>query len=268
MLYKPTVVLAFLNELNKRPKKSLSQNFLVDGNIVKKITSFCELKEGEIILEIGPGLGVLTESFLKQKAKVIAIEKDIALAKALKRLDCQLYIGDFFDINLKEILPEEKIKVASNLPYGVATMIICSLLTMGEKFSKMIFMVQKEVAKRICASPNSKEYGFLTLFITFFATPKYLCDVSCNCFFPKPKVTSTIISLEPKIPPFKEGYEEFFLFVKQLFSYRRKMIASSLRKIYGQEKTKIAFSKVNIDPKLRAENLSLEDFIRLFRTFS
>jgi 16S rRNA (adenine1518-N6/adenine1519-N6)-dimethyltransferase len=269
MLYKPSIVVDLLNKIDKKPKKSLSQNFLVDGNIVNKIVAFCAPQEGETILEIGPGLGVLTQALLKHNVKVIAIEKDVVLAKELEKLSSNLIVcaDDFFKVDLDKVLPKNKIKVVSNLPYSVATAIISSLLSTWhgeERFSHMIFMVQKEVAKRMCASPHNKEYGFFTLFMNFFADVKYLSDVSKNCFYPKPKVTSALIKITPKIPPFKEGQEEFFSFLKQLFSHRRKMVSSVLKSIYGQEKIQDVFAELDIDLKMRPENLTLREFIELF----
>lgn len=238
---------------NFKPKKSLSQNFLIDNNIVNKIIKAAAIMPEDTVLEIGPGFGALTKVLLQTGARVIAIEKDKTLAKRFNYIE-----ADFLEFDLNT-LPKGKLKVVSNLPYGTATPIMGKLLT-STLFSTLTLMLQKEVAKRCLSKPNSKDYSAFTLFINFFSTPKYLFEISENCFYPKPKVKSACLNFILKKPPFEENQEQFFSLIKRAFCHRRKMLTTSLKDLGNIRET---LKALNIPETARPENLSLEEFMAL-----
>ncbi|MCK4934700.1 MAG: ribosomal RNA small subunit methyltransferase A, partial [Simkaniaceae bacterium] len=199
-LYRPSSLLAFLSENTVYPKKHLSQNFLIDGNIIKKIILAAAVKPNDLIVEIGPGPGVLTEALLQKGATVIAIEKDTLFANKLHRLaedrsKLTVYSQDILTFPLEETLknyPDKQVKVISNLPYHLTSPIIEKLIPLYQIISTLTLMVQKEVGKRCTAEVNSKNYSSFPLFLQYYSTPKYLFSVSASCFLPKPKVDSAI----------------------------------------------------------------------------
>lgn len=251
-LYKPKDLIALLKNLKISPKKSLSQNFLIDQNIIKKILKIADIQKDDVLLEIGPGAGALTQALCK-KGNVIAIEKDKTFAKHIRSLGIEVYEKDFLSFPLEKIT-KKKIKVISNIPYHISSPIIVKLLKNYKKIEKMILMLQYEFAKRIVAKKNTKDYSAFSLFVNFYANPKIEFKVSKNSFFPKPKVSSCIVSFEIKknIPNIEK--EAFHRFVQKAFSKRRKKISSFLKMEIPKELQ-----------NLRPENLSLEDFLYLFK---
>ena len=223
-LYKPSSLISYLSSLDVKLKKSLSQNFLIDKNIIDKMISSANILSDDIILEIGAGAGVLTFEIAKKAKKVIAIEKDDIFAKELKncRVDnIETLNIDFlkFDLNdLKKI--DKKIKVISSIPYSLTTPIITKLLNNFSLFSSITLMVQKEMAQKIIAKSSTKLYGFFSVFVQFYSDAKIIQIASKNCFLPKPKVDSAIIELKIKNDFFKTldqnfSFEKFLLFVKK-----------------------------------------------------
>lgn len=262
----------FLEGLGINPKKALSQNFLIDGNIIRKIVKEGQIGPEDLILEIGPGPGCLTEILLETGAKVIAVEKDFTLAAALKRLkgDLQVFCEDILQFPLENYFSEaKKGKVIANLPYNIATAILTKLVVKNHLLSRIIVMVQEEVARRITAKPGSKDYGSLTLFLNYYSSPRYAFKVSRNCFFPVPNVESAIVELVLKAPTDLDIDEDrFFHFVRTAFAQRRKMLKSSLKKLYPLEKIEEGLSGIGISSQVRPEELSLEEFIHLFKRLS
>ncbi len=247
-MHRPTELRAFLEGLGVHPKKRLSQNFLIDGNIVRKIVHFAEVKKGDLILEIGPGPGALTRALLETGAHVIAIEKDKTYADALPRHPhLEVYAEDFLDFPLEKQL-KKKAKVVANLPYNVTTPILSKIIPLHQKIESITVMVQKEVAWRMTAKPKTADYSSLSLFLQFYSTPAYGFTVKPTCFFPRPKVDSAVVKLKLHAPPPVSSEEEFFKMVRTAFQKRRKMLRSSL----------------NVDDTRRPEELSLSDFLRLF----
>lgn len=273
-VYKPSELFPFLKEIGVYAKKSLSQNFLIDGNILTKIVGSAQVTAEDTIIEIGPGPGALTQSLLKTGAKVIAIEKDRAFAKALSRLqtlDCRLQIieGDFLDFPLEDFLknnlkPNQRAKVVANLPYHLTSPIIARLIPLHHVISSLTLMVQKEVAMRFVAKKNSPDYSSFTLFLEYFSLSKYCFSIEPSCFYPKPKVRSAVVHLTLISPKIRVP-SDFFKMVRTAFQKRRKMLRSSLKELYGSEKIENSLEKLGLNTQSRPESLSLQEFISFFR---
>jgi 16S rRNA (adenine1518-N6/adenine1519-N6)-dimethyltransferase len=240
------------------PKKSLGQNFLIDQNIIKKIVDIGKISKKKNIIEIGAGYGSLTNSIISKNPKtIIAIEKDKYLCAHLKdrfrsSKNIKILNQDFLKINLKNNFGQNAI-IFGNLPYNVSTQILASLILLKKWppwYELIIFMFQKEVANRILAESNSKEFSRLTVLSNWRFEIKKHFDVSNNCFFPKPKVDSTILSFKPKKNNlFKlNNPQNLEKITRILFSNRRKMINKNFKKLFKnaihvEEKLKIDLSK-------------------------
>lgn len=274
-IYKPTELLDFLNGLGISPRKALSQNFLIDGNIIRKIAKAAHVEKDDVILEIGSGPGSLTEVLLDSGALVLAVEKDKTLAQALARLQneqnkLEVFCEDIREFPIEEVLRKrlkdhQRAKVIANLPYHLTTPIIASLVPLNKIFSSLTLMVQDEVARRFTAKPGTSDYSSFTLFLNFFSDPEYAFTVSKNCFYPIPKVESAVVILNLKEPPAVSNREQFFEMTRTAFEQRRKMLRGSLRKIgYSSQAIMDALSELNCPPEARPEELSLEKFLSLF----
>lgn len=273
-IYKPSELRQFLESLGISPKKSLSQNFLVDRNILKKIVSLADVHPGDVVLEVGPGPGSLTEILLEAGASVIAVEKDEVLAGALQRLQgneskLEVYCEDILAFPIESCLAKnlkegQKAKVIANLPYHVATPILTKLVELNTLISSLVIMVQEEVARRFTALPGNKAYGSLTVFLNFYCRPRYGFTVSPNCFYPPPKIHSAVVVLDLHRPPFVSDPGRFFQLTQTAFEHRRKMLRSSLRNLYDPIQVTEALSSLKINPLARPEDLSLNEFLRLF----
>jgi len=275
--YRPSDLRAFLDELEVKPKKRLSQNFLIYGNIVRKIVKFASVQKDDLILEIGSGPGALTEALLDAGAHVIAIEKDTLFAKALLRLQTKDHRLKVIEDDVLNVIPLEilkkyegkKTKVVSNLPYHLTTPILSKLIPFNDTFESITVMVQKEVAERFTACPGKKEYGSFTLFLRFYSSPEYGFTVEPTCFYPRPKVKSAVVQFVLHSPPqiganSTSAVDRFFKMTRSAFQQRRKMIKTSLKDLYGTAITEAALTSLKINPQARPEDLSLEDFLRLF----
>ena len=255
-----------------KAKKSLGQNFLIDKNIIKSIVNVGDVKKNNVILEVGPGTGNLTEYILKKKPKkIFVIEKDSNLVNLLN--------GKFSDkINIlnKDILKfdlnnisKEKIIIFGNLPYNISTKILTQWITTPEKFKcykKLILMFQKEVADRILAKTNSRNYGRLSIISNWRLNIKKEFNISPQCFFPKPKVDSTLLSFVPK----KEFYyiknpENLEKITRIFFNQRRKMIKNPLKQIFKNPEKVAANFKLNVN--LRPQNLSPLTYFNITREY-
>lgn len=256
-LYKPSDLLSYLSSLGASPKKGFSQNFLIDKNIIDRILRDADVQQGDCILEIGPGPGALTDALLETGAVVYAIEKDPLFAQGLrKRNHPNLHIieGDFLELDLPH---EIRFKVVANLPYNITTPIFEKLFRLGSQIISMTVMVQKEFADRIFAQKDTKEYGSLTLFVELYADIVHRFTVSPNCFYPPPKVTSSVITLAIHHKPAPNNLNQI---IRHCFTKRRKMIRVCLKDLFSQKQISIAFEKLPFKESLRPENLSLTDF--------
>lgn len=250
-------------------KKSFGQNFLKDDNILHKIISFVPLNQN--ILEIGPGDGALTKKLLKISNKVISVELDKDLENQLslikeKNLNFDYIMTDFLKLDLKEFEDNNFIIIA-NIPYNISTDIIFKFLNSRIKLA--ILMVQKEYAERVVATSGESQYSKLSVVSNFFCITKKLFDVKKTSFYPVPKVDSSIIYLEKKneLGLELESIEKFVNFIKNCFFAKRKTLLNNLNKCYNlsREKQEYIFNKLNINLQERAENISVEQFILLFK---
>jgi 16S rRNA (adenine1518-N6/adenine1519-N6)-dimethyltransferase len=264
------------SELRKRalhPKKGLGQNFLIDNSIAEKITEIAEVDKDDSVIEIGAGLGVLTSILSDRAREVFAIELDRDIFDILKKnlsnkSNVYLFNEDALLFNYRDLVPH-KMKVVANLPYSIATEIIFKLLGNKELFSLMVLMIQKEVALRFTAKPNSKEYGTISILSQLQSDMEIAMTVSNKSFYPPPKVSSAILKIKPlsetRIPI--KDYEWFSKVVRGSFFNRRKMIKNSLFQsklidLSSSEISKILLS-TGIDPKRRGESLTIEEFANL-----
>lgn len=270
-LYRPSELHAFLGKNKSKAKKSLSQNFLIDGNILRKILVAAEVQKGDFIVEIGPGPGALTESLLNAGAHVLAIEMDKILAGELHRLqtpDKRLEImeADVLEVDFeKKLNPHRKVKIISNLPYHIVSPILEKILPLNGLVSSLILMVQKEYAIRMCAETNCPDYSPLTIFVQFYSTVHYCFTVKPQSFFPVPKVDSAIVRLDLKKPDASVPPSEFFLFIKKAFQKRRKTLSSSLREYGSLPEIQKELKELGCDPQSRPEDLSLVSWISFFK---
>jgi 16S rRNA (adenine1518-N6/adenine1519-N6)-dimethyltransferase len=273
----PTELQRFLSEHDLSAKKSASQNFLIDGNIVRKILAEAKISKDDLVLEIGPGPGALTESFLETGCQVLAIERDAKLAPLLKRFpgseNLSIICADFLQFplekHMKKILPPgKKAKVVANLPYHITTPILSMLLPLHRLFSDLVIMVQKEVADRFIAEKGTKDYSSFTLFLQFFSEVSYCFTVDPNCFHPKPSIQSAVVHLKLRPPPSLSDPESFFLMLRTAFGQRRKMMRASLKKLFPSSLVESSLEKIGKNPLLRPEDLSLDEFIKLYEILS
>ncbi len=258
-----------LKKYGLRANKKLGQNFLINEEIINQIIEKADVNKNDTIIEIGPGLGSLTAKLLENANKVIAIELDSNMSNILKERFClydnfELIEKDVLKVDLNEIVEKyDSVKVVANLPYYITTPIIMKLLEEKLKLKSITVMVQKEVGERFCAVPNSKEYGAITISINYYTKPEIIIDVPKENFEPMPEVDSCVIKLDVRNVPTVElkNEKDFFNLIKAGFSQRRKTINNSLASMgISKEKIKNVLEKLGIDSKLRAENLTMEQF--------
>lgn len=268
MIHRPSELRHFLRELGINPKKSLSQNFLIDGNIIQKVVESAEIGPGDFVIEIGPGPGAITEAILDRGAHLIAIEKDRTLAAALERLQTaderlEIISGDVLEFPFESALKEGvKYKVISNLPHQITTPILTRLAPLQSHLSIVVVMLQEEVARRLTAKPGNKEYGSITLFLEFYFNLSYLFSVGRSCFYPSPNIDSAVIALRPRTPPLADGTPLHQL-VRLAFSQRRKMVRSTVGRVVGMERVEAALTAIGVPLTVRPEELSLDQFLKI-----
>ena len=253
-----------------KPKKSLGQNFLQNSEIVSEIINAASIQKTDRIIEIGPGLGVLTDALVKSGAQIFAIEKDFDLVERLRKgfqsnKNLKIIHQDALFFNLETF---ENYKVVANLPFNVATPLIRKFLESDVKPELMVLMVQKEVAERLTAKPGSRERSILTILVEYYAEAEIIIEVSKTNFRPQPKVDAAVVKIKPK-SHFQGGIlvdeKLFFRIVKAGFSSKRQQIHNSLAATLRLDKNIVQdiLQKSKIDSKLRAEDLTLEDWFRL-----
>lgn len=279
-LYSPNYVKQIINDYDFKFSKSLGQNFLIDGNIVRNIVKSAGVTKEDGVIEVGPGIGTLTEEISLQAKKVVSVEIDKTLLPILdetlgKYDNIKIVNDDILNIDLNKLIEEEfdnkKVKVVANLPYYVTTPIITKLIEKDYNIDSITVMVQKEIAERMVAKPNSKQYGSLSVFVQYYTDPEIMFEVPNSVFIPKPKVGSAIIKLKLKEELADTNRDKLFNIVRGSFATRRKTILNSLSN-YGfegveKEEIKNALIKADIDPISRAEQLNIEDYLRLEKVF-
>ena len=280
-LYSP----ATINELKKkygfRLSKSLGQNFLTDKNIIDKIIEKSMIGKEDLVIEIGPGIGVLTAAAAEAGGKVIAVEIDRNLIPILKETlseydNIEIINSDVLTTDFREILEQNReidgqkiggIKILGNLPYYITTPIIMKILEDRVPADSITIMLQKEVADRIKAGPGTKAYGALSVAVQYYCTVAHVVNAPKEIFVPQPKVDSTVIRLDIRKEKAVRLNDEavFFAVVKAGFGQRRKTLLNSLTGVLGLSKAEIAsiLESASIDPVRRAETLSLDEFAAL-----
>lgn len=281
----PVRTQAIMNEYGIATKKSLGQNFLTDLNILHNIVDAAELTEADNAVEIGPGIGALTEQLARAAHKVLAFEIDGRLIPVLHDTlapydNVEIINEDILKANIPATFKEEfqddgrPVKLIANLPYYITTPILMNLLQSGIDFANIVVMMQKEVADRMTAKPGTKEYGSLSLVVQYRMETEVAFMVPRTAFVPQPNVDSAIVKLTKREPlavlPFDE--KVFFKFLKGSFVHRRKSYWNNLTVYFGKSdeiKAKITAGLENagVDPKIRAEKLTLETFITLTNAF-
>ena len=259
-----------------RFSKSMGQNFLTAAWVPEDIADSAELDENTGVLEVGPGIGCLTEQLSMRAGKVLAVELDNALRPVLKetlagRDNVEIVFGDVLKQNLYELVHEKmpgmRYAVCANLPYNVTTPLITAFLEAG-CFDTVTVMIQREVARRICAKPGTADYGAFTVLVNWYAQPEMLFDVPPSCFIPQPKVTSSVIRLRLREKPPVEVQDKdiFFRVVRGAFGMRRKTLNNALSAAFGEiskENIGKLLIKCGFDPKIRGEMLSIGDYAKI-----
>jgi len=266
-LTSPATVRDLLARYGLRADRRFGQNFLVEAAYLRRIVEALKFRPGEIVWEVGPGLGTLTRALAEAGAKVVAIEMDRRLeplyAETLAGLTVELRWGDALRFDWKSLPPNSLF--ASNLPYNIATPLITELLRAG-RFRQMVVLVQKEVALRMTAAPATPAYGLFSLRVQYHARAERLFDLPPGAFFPAPKVTSSVVVLWPHARP---DHPALFRLVEQAFTQRRKTLVNAL-KAGGYDPARVvqALEALGLSPNVRAEALSLAQFELLLAKIS
>lgn len=258
-----------LDKYNLKAKKKFGQNFLIDANTVEKIAkNACD--KDHITIEIGPGIGSLTQKLAKYSKEVISYEIDSSLIPVLKEtlgdLDNVTVIEeDFLNTDLgKASYHDEEIVVAANLPYYITTPILFKLFESDLKIKCISVMVQKEVADRFKASVNSKDYNALSVIVQHSYDVNILMNISKNVFNPKPNVDSAVIVFKPKTKKYVNDEKEFYEMVKMAFTQRRKTLFNNLKEHFDNEKIKKMYETLGLKDSIRAQEIDLDTFIRIY----
>jgi 16S rRNA (adenine1518-N6/adenine1519-N6)-dimethyltransferase len=254
-----------LKKYHLRPSKRLGQNFLIDETVLQKIIQTADLSKKDIVLEIGSGLGILTQELAKRAKKVIAVEKDKNMVKILKEIlkdyqNVEIIEGDILHQTFQG---QPLFKIIANLPYYITSPVIRMFLELKNPPQEMVLLVQKEVAQRICAQPP--KMSLLTVAVQFYSQPKIISYVSKKSFWPQPKVEAAILKISQIKKPQNIDIQQFFRIVKAGFSAPRKQLINNLSKGLKSEREKIkkALLDCGLNPKIRAESLSAGDWIKL-----
>ena len=264
----PEVVHYICKRFDIKMSKKLGQNFLIKRGIVDEIVKAADLQEGEPVLEIGPGIGTLTQGLAQSGAHVTAIELDTRLLEVLDTTLAQysnvtIVHGDVLKLDVPSNMHHEPFKVVANLPYYITTPIIMSLLESRLPIERLVVMVQKEVALRMVAKPGTKDYGALSVAVQYYTKPDIVLDVPPKSFLPAPAVTSSVIRCVLRNQPPVDVIDEklFFRVVKAGFAQRRKTFANTM-KTTGLSKDRIEelLAKANIDGQRRGETFTLQEF--------
>ena len=273
---------AIMEKYGIRTKKSFGQNFLTDLNVLKNIVEAADITANDNVIEIGPGIGALTEQLAQAAGEVLALEIDQDLIPVLKEVlspydNVKVINQDVLQANLPELIkkefkdPSRPIKVVANLPYYITSPILMNLLASPVEWATICVMMQKEVAQRLTAKPGTKQYGALTLAIEYQMQAKIAFDVSRKVFVPAPNVDSAIVVLTPRpnpllVQPFDK--QKLVGFIRGCFAHRRKSLWNNLQSVIGKdpavkEKMTAILTQLDISPQIRPEKLTLEQFIEL-----
>ncbi len=259
-------------------QKKFGQNFLIDGHVLDKIIAGAGVTKDDMVLEIGPGIGTMTQYLAEAAGKVVAVEIDRNLLPILQETlsdydNVKVIHADVLSLNLEKLVQEENggrpIKVVANLPYYITTPIIMALFEQHVPLANVTVMVQKEVAARMKSGPGSKDYGALSLAVQYYAEPYIVANVPCNCFMPRPNVDSAVIRLTRYEEPPVQVKDEKMLFkiIRASFNQRRKTLQNGLNNSselnFTKDQIAAAIAAAGFSPSVRGEALTLEQFARL-----
>lgn len=252
-------------------KKNLGQNFLQDKNIIDKIVNAPDYGDNNLVIEIGPGAGALTKELLKKVDRAILYEVDTRLEKILNKelstfVNYELIFDDFLNRDVNKDISKydfDNLYIVANLPYYVTTPIITKIINDKIPTNEIVIMIQKEVADRFSAKPGSKEYGQITVFLNYFFDIDNVCNVSKNCFFPKPKVDSAVIKMKRKESnDYIKNFDVFNRLVKDSFRFKRKTIKNNLVG-YDLDIINNILTKYGFDINTRSENIPYNVFVEI-----
>ncbi len=269
-----------MKKYNIKANKDLGQNFLISNEVVENIINCSQIEDDDMIIEIGPGLGVLTKYLLQKAKKVICIELDYKMIRILKdrfesQTNLEIINGDVLKVNLKEIIDNnkkelgiKKVKVVANLPYYITTPIIMKLLEEKLDIDSITVMIQKEVADRLIETPGGKNTGAITYTVYYYCKSEKIMEVPNNSFIPEPEVTSEVIRMNLRKKPAVdiENAKVMFMIIKSAFMQRRKTLLNALTntKVFiNKNEGMEILKKLNLDENIRAENLTLQDFANI-----
>lgn len=264
MTHSSSQIKALLHEHNLHLRRDLGQNFMVDANTVRKIAALAEISERDNIIEIGPGLGSLTLALNEYGAKITAVEYDSGMAAALRTVvadkpNISVVEADAMRIDWSELVGNSRWVLVANLPYNIATPLVCDLLEGVPNIARMVILVQDEAADRFVASPGSKQYGAVSIKVAHYAHAKKVAHVPRTVFLPQPNVESALVDIRRREVLADVSTEAMFMLVKTAFGQRRKMLRRSLISMVSTDQ----FVEAGIAPDRRPETVALDEWYRL-----
>ena len=279
----PSATKEIINEYSFAFQKKFGQNFLIDSNVLESIIRGAEITKDDFVLEIGPGIGTMTQYLCEAARQVVAVEIDKMLIPILEDTlseydNVEVINQDVLKVDIKSLAEEKNngkpIKVVANLPYYITTPIIMGLFESGVPIDSITIMVQKEVADRMQTGPGSKDYGALSLAVQYYATAKVILNVSATCFMPRPNVDSAVIKLTRHKEPTVNVADEKLMFkiIRASFNQRRKTLVNGLKNSpelsFSKEQIVKAIEKIGKPETIRGEALTLEEFAELANAFT
>ena len=279
----PSATKEIINKYSFAFQKKFGQNFLIDSNVLESIIRGAEITKDDFVLEIGPGIGTMTQYLCEAERQVVAVEIDKMLIPILEDTlseydNVEVINQDVLKVDIKSLAEEKNngkpIKVVANLPYYITTPIIMGLFESGVPIDSITIMVQKEVADRMQTGPGSKDYGALSLAVQFYATAKVILNVSATCFMPRPNVDSAVIKLTRHKEPTVNVADEKLMFkiIRASFNQRRKTLVNGLKNSpelsFSKEQIVKAIEKIGKPETIRGEALTLEEFAELANAFT